>query len=93
MDHREIIWDGMPEYSERWMPMFEFMSMGAVRIDVSGAITLHGRQGITAAQKARLADLLIESEGNAFLDMEDDEGKRAAISMEGAKIGKLAGYI
>jgi len=92
-DHREVEWEGMPPYKETWMPMVEFMRMGAVRIDQSGAITLHGRNGITAAQKSRLADLLIESDGNAFLDMEDDDGKRASISMGNAKIGKLAGFI
>jgi len=92
-DHREIEWKGMPDYKETWMPMVEFMAMGAVRIDKSGAITLHGRNGITAAQKARLADLLVESGGEAALDMEDDSGKRAAVMMEGAKIGKLAGFI
>ena len=93
VDHREIEWDGMPDYRETWMPMVEFMAMGAVRVDRSGAITIHGRQGITSAQKSRLSDLLIESGGEAYLDMEDDDGKRAAIGFSNGKIGKLAGFI
>ena len=93
VDHREVEWEGMPKYKETWMPMVEFMNMGAVRIDRSGAVTIHGRNGITSAQKARLADLLIESDGELYLDMEDDQGKRGSVSMSGAKIAKLAGYI
>jgi hypothetical protein len=93
VDHRDVEWEGMPSYPETWMPMVEFMAMGAVRIDRSGAIHVHGRRGITSAQKARIADLLIESDGNFYLDMEDDEGKRASISGEGAKASKVAGFI
>ena len=92
VDHREVEWEGQPSYREISEPMIDFMRLGAIRMDRSGAISLHGRFLPTAAQFRVLKDLVMMADG-AYVDLEDDAGKRASFSVEGAKFSRVKGLI
>lgn len=89
IDHREIEWDEMPDYPEAWHAMTRFLSLGAIRIDGnSGMISMHSRAKPTAAQLSILKALVISADG-AYVDLEDDLGNRASLSLESGKFGKV----
>ncbi|NCX05673.1 MAG: hypothetical protein EBW68_07840 [Actinobacteria bacterium] len=92
VDHREVEWQGQPPYKETWQPMVDFMKLGAIRMDRSGMISIHGRFMPSAAQLRVLKDLVTQA-GGAYLDLEDSSGKRAAITLESDKFAKVQGLI
>jgi hypothetical protein len=89
VDHREIEWDGMPDYKEISDAMVGFLRLGAIRIDGnSGMISMHSRAKPTAAQISVLKALVVSADG-AYVDLEDDLGNRASLSLESGKFGKV----
>ena len=93
VDHREIEWEGMKPAEEQWSSMVDFLRLGAIRIDAnSGMISMHSRAKVTASQMSVLKDI-VRSAGGAFVDLEDDAGNRASMSLEGDKFGKVNGLL
>ena len=93
VDHREIEWAGMPEYKEVWEAMNDFLRLGAVRIDAnSGMISMHSRAKLTSAQTGVLKALVTGADG-AYLDLEDDDGKRSSMQLDGGKWGRVNGFL
>jgi hypothetical protein len=93
VDHREIEWDGMPEYTETWGSMADFLRLGAVRIDGnSGTISMRSRLRPTSAQLRVLKDLVTSADG-AYLDLEDDLGNGTAMMLESGKWTRVHGFL
>ncbi len=93
MDHREIEWEGMPEYKEQWGAMVDFLRLGAVRVDAnSGMISMHSRAALTRSQESVLKALVVGADG-AYLDLEDDAGNRVSMQLQSGKWGKVSGLI
>jgi hypothetical protein len=93
IDHREIEWDGMPEYTETWGSMADFLRLGAVRIDGnSGTISMRSRLRPTSAQLRVLKDLVTSADG-AYLDLEDDLGNGTAMMLESGKWTRVHGFL
>jgi hypothetical protein len=93
IDHREIEWDGMPDYTETWGSMADFLRLGAVRIDGnSGTISMRSRLRPTSAQLRVLKDLVTSADG-AYLDLEDDLGNGTAMMLESGKWTRVHGFL
>lgn len=93
VDHREIEWDGMPQYTETWGSMADFLRLGAVRIDGnSGTISMRSRLRPTSAQISVLKDLVTSADG-AYLDLEDDLGNGTAMMLESGKWTRVHGFL
>lgn len=93
VDHREIEWQNMPDYTEQWEAMTAFLRLGAVRVDAnSGMISMHSRAKITSAQAAALKSIVVAADG-AYIDLEDDATNRASMQLDGGKWGKVNGLL
>jgi hypothetical protein len=91
-DHREIRFSESQDFGGG-EAMTEFMRKGAVRVDAnSGLISIHGRQRLTSAQKSAIKDIVRSSDG-AWLDLEDDTGKRTSLELKSGKWAPVEGLL
>lgn len=75
VDHREIEFEGKPKRGpdeSNSVGMVDFMRRGAVRVDANaGLISVDGRVRLSAAQEARLREIVELNQGKVYVDAED----------------------